>query len=173
MKALIVYASRHGASAEACEMLADRLRAFMTVDICDVHDSPPSPLDYDVAVVGGSVHMNKLDKKLKKYLRENIEALSAMPSATFICCGLTDDFDDYVTTEIPKEIKFSLGVHCFGGQLKPDRVKGLDKMTVFIMRQSILSQDPDKSDCDRRELPELFPDTIYALAENIKQIKIN
>ena len=172
MKALIVYTSRHGASAEACEMLASRLRSFSDVDICDVRNAPPSPEGYDAVVVGGSIRMNKLDKSLKKYLSKNAAALSSIPSAAFICCGLTDDFDDYVTTEIPRNISFSLGVHCFGGQLKPDRAKGFDKLVVFMMRQSILSQDPDKSDGDRRELPELFPDTIYALAEKIKQLKM-
>ena len=172
MKTLIVYASKNGASAEACGMLRERLCAFSEVDVCDVHSSPPSPDGYDVAVVGGSIRMNKLDKALKKYISANAETLSSMPSAAFICCGLTDDFDDYVTTEIPRSAKFSLGIHCFGGQLKPERAKGLDKLIIFMMRQSILSQDPDKSDGERRELPELFPDTIYALAEKIKQIKM-
>lgn len=172
MKTLIVYASKNGASAEACEMLRERLSSFSEVDVCDIHSSPPSPDGYDVAVVGGSIRMNKLDKALKKYISANLKFLSSIPSAAFICCGLTDDFDDYVTTEIPKSANFSLGVHCFGGQLKPERAKGVDKPIIFMMRQSILSQDPDKSDGERRELPELFPDTIYALAEKIKQTRM-
>ena len=171
MKTLIIYASKNGASAEACEMLRGKLSSFSEVDVCDVHSSSPSPDGYDVLVVGGSIRMNKLDKTLKKYISANAKKLSSMPSAAFICCGLTDDFDDYVTTEIPRNAKFSLGVHCFGGQLKPERAKGIDKPIVFMMRQSILSQDPDKSDGERRELPELFPDTIYALAEKIKQLR--
>lgn len=172
MKVLIVYASRNGASAEACEMLKDRISVFAEVDLRDIASAPPSPEGYDAAVVGGSIRMNKLNKKLKRYIADNARALSKIPSAAFICCGNTKDFDDYVVTEIPKSIDFSLGVHCFGGQLKPDKVKGLDKVLVYLMRQSILTQDPDKSDVDRRELPELFPDTIYALAERIKKVKM-
>lgn len=171
MKTLIVYASKNGASAEACEMLRERLSSFSEVDLCDVHYSLPSPDGYDVLVVGGSIRMNKLSRALKKYISANAKTISSMPSAAFICCGLTNDFDDYVTTEIPRSAKFSLGVHCFGGQLKPERAKGLDKPIIFMMRQSILTQDPDKSDSERRELPELFPDTIYALAEKIKKLK--
>lgn len=172
MKILIVYATKGGASLEAAKMLAERMGSFTEVDLRDISSAPSSLEGYDVAVVGGSIRMNKLDKRLKGYIKEHAKALSQMQSAAFICCGITNDFEDYVTTELPKSVNFSLGAHCFGGQLKPDRAKGFDKAVIFMMRQSILSQDPDKSDADRRELPELFPDTIYALAEKIKQLKM-
>jgi menaquinone-dependent protoporphyrinogen oxidase len=115
--------------------------------------------------------MARLNKKLKKYIRENSQILSDMPSAAFICCGLTNDFDDYVVTELPRNVKFSLGVECFGGELKPDKLRGTDKILTYMMRQSILTQDPDKSGRDMIELPEIFPDTIYALAERIHRLK--
>lgn len=128
---------------------------------------PPSPDGYDVAVVGGSIRMGKLNSKLKKYIKANMEKLSSMPSAVFICCGLLKDFEDYKIMQLPKQLHCSLGIECFGGQLKPDKLKGIDKLIVKIMRESILTQDPDKSDDARFELPELMPDTIYALAEKI------
>ena len=105
---------------------------------------------------------------MKKYINENKVILSNMNSAAFICCAIGKDFDDYRVMQLPKDVKFSLGVHYFGGQLKPDRIKGkLDKFIVKAMRESILTQDPDKSDYYRNELPELMPDTIRALANQI------
>lgn len=171
MKVLIVYATKNGVSKRACEMLKEKLNNFCEVDLFDIKDTPPSPASYDVAVVGGSIRMARLNKALKKYIKDHGETLSNMHSAAFICCGLTNDFDDYVVTEIPKSIKFSLGIECFGGELKTDRVKGMDKILTFFMRQSILMQDPDKSNRDMIELPEIFPDTIYALAERIHRLK--
>lgn len=171
MKVLIVYSTKNGVSRRCCEMLAEGIDSFATVEIYDVNDAPPSPEGYDACVVGGSIRMTKLNKKLKAYLRVNAKTLSNMPSAAFICCGLTNDFEDYVVTEIPKEIKFSLGVHCFGGELKTDRVRGMDRIITFFMRQSVLMQDPDKSNRDMIELPEIFPDTINALAERIHRLK--
>lgn len=171
MKILIVYATRNGVSKRAAEMLAQKLQNFSDVDLYDINSLPPSPDGYDVAVVGGSIRMTRLDKKLKKYIKENANTLSNMNSAAFICCGLTNDFNDYVTTEIPKSIKFSLGIECFGGELKPDKLRGMDKIVTYIMRQSILTQDPDKSARDMIELPEIFPDTIYALSERIHRLK--
>ncbi len=171
MKILIIYATRNGVSKKAAEMLAQKLQSYSDVEIYDINDGPPRPNGYDVAIVGGSIRMARLSKKLKRYIKENAEALSSMESAAFICCGLTNDFEDYVTTELPKSVKFSLGVECFGGELKPDKLHGFDKILTYMMRQSILTQDPDKSGRDMIELPEIFPDTIYALAERIHRLK--
>ena len=111
--------------------------------------------------------MGRLNKKLKQYIREHTEKLSSMPCAVFICCGISKDFDDYKTMQLPKDLHCSLGVAHFGGHLKPDRLKGMDRLIVKVMRESILSQDPDITGDDRNELPELLPDTIYSLAERI------
>lgn len=173
MKVLIVYASRHGVSKHACEMLKEKLDKFATVEMYDINDDPPSPEGYDVAVVGGSVRMTKINKKLKKYIRKYQGVLENMNSAGFLCCGYTNNFDDYVTTEFPADLVFSLGIHCFGGELKPAKIRGFDKIIVYFVRQSILTQDPDRSDSERIELPEIFPDTIYALAERIHRIRTN
>jgi menaquinone-dependent protoporphyrinogen oxidase len=172
MKVLIVYATKNGVSRRCAEMLKQKLDSFADVDIYNIKDNPPSPDGYDVCVVGGSIRMTRLNKQLKAYIRENSDKLTNMQSAAFICCGLTNDFDDYVVTEIPGKIKFSLGVHCFGGELKTDRVRGMDKIITFFMRQSILTQDPDKSNRDMIELPEIFPDTINALSERIHRLKM-
>lgn len=171
MKVLIVYATKGGASKEAAEMLAQRIGSRADVSLFNIEDNPPSPNDFDVAVVGGSIRMGKLNKKLKKYIKNNLDKLSSMPCSVFICCGLSKDFDDYRIMQLPKKLTCSLGVQHFGGELKPDKLKGLDRVFVKLMREKIKTQDPDISDSDREELPELLPDTIYALAERICMIR--
>lgn len=171
MKVLIVYASRGGASREAAEMLASSIGNRASVSVFDINSQPPSPAEFDVAVIGGSIRMGKLNKKLKQYIKAHVDQLSSMPSAVFICCGIGKDFEDYKTMQLPKSLNCSLGVAHFGGHLKPDRLKGMDKIIVKIMRESILSQDPDITGDDRNELPELLPDTIHSLAERICMLK--
>ncbi len=171
MKVLIIYATKGGVSREAALMLSERLSQKAEVSVFDIKDAPPSPEGFDVAVVGGSIRMGKLNSELKKYIKHYKGPLSSMNSAAFICCGITKDFDDYKIMQLPKDLNFSLGVHCFGGELKPDKLKGFDKLIVKLVRESILTQDPDKSDSDRHELPEILPDTIYALAERILRLK--
>lgn len=171
MKVLIVYATRNGASREAAEMLAERIGSRAEVSLYNIEDCPPSPDGFDVAVVGGSIRMGKLNKKLKAYIKDNLDKLSSMPSSAFICCGFSKSFEDYKIMQLPKQLHCSLGIQHFGGELKPDKLKGLDKLMVKMMREKIKTQDPDISDVDREELPELLPDTVYALAERICMLK--
>ena len=167
MKVLIIYATKGGVSKRAAEMLAERIGTKGDVSVYNIEDNPPSPDGFDVAVVGGSIRMGKLNKSLKKYIRANLERLCSMNSAVFICCGKSKEFDDYRIMQLPKKLNCSLGIQHFGGELKPDKLKGFDKFVVRMMRERIKTQDPHISDSDREELPELLPDTIYALAERI------
>ena len=171
MKILIIYATKNGVSKKAAERLFDLLSQTNEISLYDINNAPPAPDAFDVIVLGGSVRMLKINKRLKKYLKEHIDAISNMPSAFFFCCGIIRDFEDYVATELPPKIQFSLGVECFGGELKPDKVKGLDKIIVRTMRQSILTQDPDLRNSSNLELPEFMPENIDALAERIKRLQ--
>ena len=171
MNILIIYASKNGVSKKAAELLSDELSNSNEVTVYSINDSPPSPKDFDVVVLGGSIRMTKLNKKLKKYLKAHLEAISDMPSAFFFCCGIIRDWEDYKATELPSKISFSLGVECFGGELKPDKLKGVDKLIVKAMRQSILTQDPDLANSSGLELPEFMPENVSALAERIRRLR--
>ena len=171
MKILIIYASKNGVAKKAAEKLSSELSATNEISLFDINDNPPSPENFDVVILGGSIRMTKLNKKLKKYLKKHLDAISNMPSAFFICCGIIRDFEDYKTTELPTKISFSLGVQCFGGELKPDKLHGFDKLLVKIMRQSILTQDSDLAHSSDLDLPEFMPENISALAERIRRLK--
>ncbi len=170
MKILIVYATTNGVSKHACEMLTDRIGSRAVCEMFDI-DSAPCPDGYDAVVLGGSIRFGKLQKKLRNYIKANKEKLAAIPSAAFICCGYLKNFEDYAIMQLPRDLHFPLGIHCFGGELKPDKLKGFDKLIVRMVRSSIGSQDPHLDDADRHELPEIMPDTIYALAERLCHAK--
>ena len=170
MKILIIYATKNGVAKKSAELLSDELSQTNEISLYDINDAPPAPNAFDVIVLGSSVRMTKINKKLKAYLKEHIDTISSMPSAFFFCCGIIRDFEDYVATELPPKIQFCLGIECFGGELKPDKLKGLDKIMVKAMRQSILTQDPDLRNSSGLELPEFMPENVVALAERIKRL---
>ena len=170
MKILIIYSSKNGVSKRAAERLSSELLQSNEISVYDINDAPPSPEGFDVVILGGSIRMTKLNKKLKAYLKEHLEIISNMPAAFYICCGIIRDFNDYKATELPSKINFSLGIECFGGELKPDKLHGIDKIIVKTMRNSIESQDPDLADSSGLELPEFMLENILALAERIKRL---
>lgn len=171
MKILIIYATKNGVSKIAAERLSEQLSSSNEISLYDINDNPPAPNTFDVIVLGGSVRMTRINKKLKKYIKKYLNEISNMPSAFFFCCGIIRDFDDYKATELPSKIQFSLGIECFGGELKPDKLKGFDKLVAKAMRQSILTQDSDLRNSSNLELPEFMPENVLALAERIKRLK--
>ena len=169
MKVLIVYSSVWGVSRQCAQILADKLCDKHEVSVFSIEDAPP-PADFDVAVIGGSVRMGRLNGRLRAYLKENAAVLSEMHTALFMCCGLSENFDDYVALQFPTSVVPSLGIHYFGGELKPEKLKGFDRFAVKMMRSSILGNDFEAPDPTVSPLPEILPEAINRLAESILKI---
>ena len=170
MNILIIYSTRGGVSRECAKMLKKHLDRTFEVSVYDIENTPPSPEGFDVAVIGGSVRMAKINKRLKKYLREHATALNDIHTALFLCCGFPENFDDYVSMQIPKSVIPSLGIHCFGGELKPQNLKGIDKLMVKMMRSEIIGTDFEAPEHDRPPLPEIVPENIARLADKIRSL---
>lgn len=166
MKVLIAYSSKQGTTARCAEMLREKL-GYAEVEIVDINKNiPKSPDNYDVVVLGSSVRFGGVSRKLKKYIKEHKEALNAMPSAVFLCCGYPDQFDDYVKDQFKKDFKPTYDFHCFGGELKPKQTKGFDRLIVSAARRSILEHDFEDSSYEG-SLPEILPESISILADTI------
>ena len=170
MKVLIIYSTRGGVSRQCAQMLKQRIDGSMEVSVFDIKDTPPSPEGYDVAVIGGSIRMCRLNKKLRAYLKAYANELNKINTALFMCCGITEDFDDYVKLNIPRSINANLGIHCFGGELKPDKLKGIDKLIIRAMRSSVNYDDFEAPDPNKSPLPEIVPENIYRLADRIREL---
>ena len=114
--------------------------------------------------------MGRIDKTMKRYLKENKDLLSQKPTAFGLCCGLPRLFEEYVEAQLPKDLVCSLGHHLFGGELKPEKLHGMDKLFVKIARHSIQTQDFEQSEDNLHDLPELLPENVALLADQIKQL---
>ncbi len=167
IKILIAYSSKHGTTRKCAAILADSLRASNEVVLCDAREGDiPTAEGFDAVILGSSVRMGSVFKKIKLYIRENIEKLNAMPCAVFLCCGFPDEFDEYVDTQFSKKFSPSYGFHCFGGELKPKNTKGVERMIVKMIRNSITQHDFEDSNYQGM-LPEIIPEHITLLADRI------
>ncbi|MBO5939405.1 MAG: flavodoxin domain-containing protein [Clostridia bacterium] len=171
-KILILYATRNGATKYCAELLSKKLDTVHEVTLVSTKDALPSPEEFDVVVIASSIRMGKMNKTLKKYIKEHKVALSALPTAVGFCCGLPRLFEEYVETQLPKDLVCSLGHHLFGGELKPEKLHGMDKLFVKMARNSIQTQDFEQSNADLHDLPELLPENVALLADKIKQLAL-
>ncbi|MBQ8850299.1 MAG: hypothetical protein IJ011_08225 [Clostridia bacterium] len=169
MNILIVYSTHGGVTKKCAEMLAAELEEQNSITFADARNGEiPSPEGFDVVVLGSAIRMENMDRKIKKYVRDNLSALNEMSCAVYFCCGLTKLFKEYSETLLPKKFEPSLGFHLFGGELKPDKLSGVDKLIVMAMRSSIRSQDFEEDDSDHYDLPEIIPENITLLAKEIR-----
>ena len=166
MKVLIAYSSKQGTTARCAQMLCDKLGSA-EVELVDINKcAPNSPENYDVVVLGSSVRFGGVSKNLKKYIKAHKQALNAMPSAVFLCCGYPDRFEEYVKDQFPRDFKPTYDFHCFGGELKPKATKGIDRIIVSMVRRSIIEHDFEDSSYEG-SLPEILPESISILADMI------
>ncbi len=170
MKILIIYSTKGGVSKACANMLYDKLVGSFDVSVYDINDNPPTPDGFDVVVIGGSIRFGRLNKKLKSYMKAHAKKLSEINTALFICCGFTESFEDYASMQIPKQIIPSLGIHFFGGELKPQKLKGIDRWIVKTLRADMLNDDFEAPDPTRPPLPEIVPENIYRLADRIREL---
>lgn len=170
MKILIVYATCGGVTQTCAEMLASFLTERHDITLCSAETELPCPSDFDAVVLGSNVRFGKVNATIKKYIRRYAEALSKMPSSVYLCCGFPRNFEEYVDTQIPKALHCSLGFYSFGGELKPEKLHGMDRWIVKHIRNSIRCQDFEESDREHHILPEIFLENIRLLADKIGNI---
>jgi len=162
MKILIAYASKSGTCRAAATMLRDLLKSH-TVTLFDLAEGFPDPAEFDYAVVGGPVRFGRAHKALRGFIKEKGEALASRPHTFFLCCAFPDAFDDYTVRTFPAPLLESAdGTLYFGGEMKVENQKGLDKLFAKAVRASVReSEDADTM------LPGLLPEHIRLLADRL------
>jgi menaquinone-dependent protoporphyrinogen oxidase len=96
-QALVLYASTHGQTAKIAARVADALeRGGVMADLRRADPKlDPSPADYDLVVVGGSIHAGHHQRELVDWARRHAATLTTMPSAFFsVSLSAADDTDD-------------------------------------------------------------------------------
>ena len=170
MKILIAYATRNGTTRECAEILAECLKKqdVTLVQIGKGGEPVPSIENYDVVVFGSSVRMAKIDKTISEYLRKNTDKLMGRRCAYFLCCGLTDCFEDYLYKNIPESlIENAEAVSCFGGSLDKNRAKGFDRWLISAVRSEILGGGQNGQQRDDLSLPTIMETNISQFADSI------
>lgn len=168
MKILIAYATKTGTTRECAERLATHFE-FHDVTLVDLEQETPTLADFDAAVIGSNVRANKIHKKVKQFLEENEETLAKMRYALYICCCMSDQAPFYFEKNYAASVmERSLANLCFGGEIKMERQKGIDKLIMKIVLRVITNsrrgEDPD----EELEMPAVIPENIRRLADAVK-----
>lgn len=85
---LLVYASSHGQTAKIAARIARGLEERgARVDVCDIASARDLvPFDYDVVVVGASIHLGRHQHEIVDWVKRHSTSLNGMPAAFFSVC---------------------------------------------------------------------------------------
>jgi len=91
MKAIVVYGTRWGGTVGVAEKIRDSLKdANYKVDVVDAKKNSPSPVPYDLIVVGSGIRADKWTKETLKFLEKNAATLRDKKIALFVSCHMAD-----------------------------------------------------------------------------------
>ena len=142
-RVLVAYGSKHGATAEIAEAVADELRhADHEVD-CLSAEQVSSIDAYDAAVIGSAVYMKRWRPEARRLLKRHAKALASRPFWVF-SSGPFGEKPDPSWSEPPRTIERAkhLGVRdhvVFGGRLPVEP-------SNFMERSMVRDCPPDKRD---------------------------
>ena len=137
MKTLIVYATKYGCTQDCVSTLKDKLsgevHAFDTVK-----GNVPDAKDYDSVIIGGSVYMGQINKKLKGYMEKNKEVLLSKKLGLFVVCGFMDKQQENLGNAFPQVLRsHAASVECFGGEIRKDKMGFLHKKVVAMLEKEV------------------------------------
>lgn len=170
MNLLIIYTTKTGTVTTSLDILAKYLpQAKITrCDLNECHEIPTLE-DYDFVLIGSSIRMGKVHKKIKSFVKMNHDRLLKLNVGFFLCLGFVDLFDDYMIKNFPKDLRDNaVSITCFGGDMNPDKHTGLDKMIIKMVRADILGGGENGQPRDDISLPTINENNISQLAEIIK-----
>ena len=133
---IIVYASRHGTTAEYAKELMNLLDG--NVDLCSLDErgkSMPDMSFYDTIVIGGSIHYGKNSKLIVSFVKNNIDLLRTRRLGLFV----TSYYDgeralQQLNNAYPKELlEKAVVVDYFDGELLYQKLNFFEKIVAKVV----------------------------------------
>lgn len=170
MNLLIIYTTKTGTVTTSLDILAKYLPQAK-ITRCDLGecDRIPALEEFDYVLVGSSIRMGKIHKKIKNFVKTNHDRLLNLNVGYFLCLGFVDLFDEYMIKNFPKDLRdAATSITCFGGDMNPDKHRGFDRMIIKMVRADILGGGDNGQPRDDISLPTINENNISQLAEIIK-----
>jgi menaquinone-dependent protoporphyrinogen oxidase len=105
MKILIAYATRFGTTEKCVKILAEILRKKnLEVELVDIKKNKRvKPENFDMAIVGGSFLIFKMNAYVVKFVRRNLNTLLNKKTGVFMCGG-DEDWEKEIKKGFPEEL---------------------------------------------------------------------
>lgn len=130
MKTIIIYSSKYGCTEDCAKYLKSRLSGLP--ELMDADRSNSVSLEsYDTVILGSSIYIGRVSKKIQKLCKENVNLLTKKNVGIFLCCAFPEQTDTYLTTNFPDKLLGNAAViKSFGGEARIEKMRFLDKAVM-------------------------------------------
>ncbi len=129
MKTIIIYASKHGTTKKSAELLAKSLSEDVIL-VNAVKDRVPNLQEYDQIIIGGSIHMDKIQSQIRKLCDKNKDLLMRKRVGIFICCGGKEVVDEQMKAAFDSLYEQAHARGYFGYEYDLSKMGFLSRMVV-------------------------------------------
>lgn len=131
MSNVIIYSSSHGTTAKVSSMIKDQLKG--DTDLINLKKKRnPDISSYEKVIIGGSIHMGRFSRKVKKFVERKKDELLGKKFGLFICCmdegeGAQKEFEISYPLSL-KEKAQAKGI--LGGEFLFDKMSAFQRFVV-------------------------------------------
>ena len=129
MKALILYATKHGAASEIARRIAGRIDGAAVHDLKE--DGMPDLAGFDYVIVGSAVYAGLICKEAKTFVTQNTDALREKQLGLFLS-GLDASKESacFEANFPPELLQAAKAARCLGGIFDPKKVNGMERLIM-------------------------------------------
>jgi len=131
MKTIILYATKHGATAEIAQRIADKIG---DATLHDLKQPTPDLAEYDCVIIGSAVYAGAFRKEAKAFLAQSSNILKTKKLALF-ASGMSKGESDKVFTEnIPTELlQEAKATMLLGGVFDPKKANFAERLIMKVV----------------------------------------
>ena len=125
MKTLILYATKHGATAQIANILADEIK---DATVCGIKEATQLS-NFDCVIIGSSVYAGSIRKEAKAFMAKSADELSKKTLGLFLSC--LDDKTDFFDKNFPVQILQAAKAKAkLGGIFDPKKAGGFERFVI-------------------------------------------
>lgn len=131
MKYLVIYMSKHGTTRKVAHQLVDKLGTDQTALVDIEHDDMPNLEEFSTIIIGGSIHIGHIQRKIRKFCEKHEQELLAKNLGLFLCFMSEDTGPQEFETVYPENLRNHAKAHgLMGGEMLVEEMNFIDKFIV-------------------------------------------
>ena len=131
MKTAIIFATKHGCTEKCSQTLAGELNNNASlINLETIKDIDLT--QYNIIILGGSIHAGMINKSLKRFIDRNLEQLTKKTIGLFLCCMEEGEkAEEQFSNAFPEELrKISKAKGFFGGAFDFEKMNFFEKAII-------------------------------------------